>query len=144
MSSTGQADGFAGRSLVHSVDEQAKSARDAMGKINLEDLKPGMILSASVLERGGRVLLGPGVEITERHIEIFRKWGVTEANVENVTQEDVVAMSTAQLDPRLLEEAEKLTGKLFRLTDLKMPAVNELNRLTTLRKVRQLARGRGV
>jgi hypothetical protein len=143
LTSAGQNKESTGRSLVLGIDEQTNSARDAMGKINLEDLKPGMVLSASVLERGGRVLLGPGVEITERHIEIFRKWGVTEADVENVTQEDVVAMSTAQLDPHILEEAEKFTGKLFRVADLKMPAVNELHRLATLRRVRKLAKGGG-
>lgn len=113
-----------------------------MGKVNLENLRPGMILAAKVVERGGRVLLGAGMELTEKHINIFRKWGVTEADVQNISQEEAAATKTAQLDPRLLEEAETRMAKLFQLTDRKDPFISELSRLCTIRWVRQQMRGR--
>ena len=113
-----------------------------MGKVNLENLKPGMILAAKVVERGGRVLLGVGVELTEKHISIFRKWGITEADVQNVTQEEAAATATAQLDPRLLNEGETRMARLFNLTDRKDPFIAELFRLCTIRWVRMKARGR--
>jgi hypothetical protein len=114
----------------------------AMGKINLENLKPGMILASSVTERGGRVLLGAGVELTEKHISIFRKWGVTEADVQNITQEEATASVTSQLDPLVLREAENRMTKLFQLTDRNQPFVQELYRLCTVRWIRQKSRGR--
>ena len=73
-----------------------------MGKVNLENLKPGMILAAKVTERGGRVLLGAGMELTEKHISIFRKWGITEADVQNISQEEAAATVTAQLAKRTM------------------------------------------
>lgn len=113
-----------------------------MGKINLENLKPGMVLAANVIERGGRVLLGAGVELTEKHISIFRKWGITEADVQNVTQEEVMAVVTSQLDPWVLREAEDRMTKLFHLTDRNHPFVQELCQLCTVRWIRQKSRGR--
>lgn len=113
-----------------------------MGKVNLENLKPGMILAAKVVERGGRVLLGAGVELTERHISIFRKWGITETDVQNITQEEAAATANAQLDPRLLQEGEDRMARLFHLTDRKDPTIAELLRLCTIRWVRNRARGK--
>ncbi len=43
-----------------------------MGKVNLDDIKPGMKLEKDVQERSGRVLLRVGTEITERHLNSFR------------------------------------------------------------------------
>jgi len=113
-----------------------------MGKVNLENLKPGMILATKVVERGGRVLLGVGVELTEKHISIFKKWGITEADVQKVTQEEAAATASAQLDPLLLQEAETRMAKLFHLTDRNDPLITELFRLCTIRWVRKNARGR--
>ena len=113
-----------------------------MGKVNLENLKPGMILATKIVERGGRVLLGAGVELTDKHVSIFRKWGITEADVQNVTQEEAAATANAQLDPRLLQEAETRMTKLFHLTDRKDPLITELFRLCTIRWVRNTAKGK--
>ena len=113
-----------------------------MGKVNLENLKPGMILAAKVVERGGRILLGVGVELTEKHIGIFRKWGITQADVQNVTQEEAAANTSARLDPRLLQEGEARMARLFHLTDKKEPFIAELSRLCTIRWVRNRTRGR--
>jgi len=106
-----------------------------MGKVNL-------ILATKVVERGGRVLLGVGVELTEKHISIFKKWGITEADVQKVTQEEAAATASAQLDPLLLQEAETRMAKLFHLTDRNDPLITELFRLCTIRWVRKNARGR--
>ena len=113
-----------------------------MGKVNLENLKPGMILAAKVVERGGRILLGAGVELTEKHISIFRKWGIAEADVRSVTQEEAAANVNAHLDPRLLQEGEARMARLFHLTDMKEPFIAELSRLCTIRWVRNRTRGR--
>ncbi len=101
-----------------------------------------MILTAKVVERGGRVLLGAGVELTQKHISIFKKWGITEAEVEHVTHEEAAATVAAQMDPAMLREAEHRMDKLFRLTDRNNPVISELYRLCTVRWVRQGMWGR--
>jgi hypothetical protein len=106
-----------------------------MGKINLDDIKPGMILASAVTERGGRILLSAGTEITERHLNIFRTWGIAEADVEGVTKEEILAQATARLDPTQLKEAEAEVNELFRHAGQRHPAMTELSRLCILRRV---------
>ena len=113
-----------------------------MGRINSENLRPGMVLSADVLNRGGRVLLEGGLQLTEKHICILRKWGVIDAEIENVTQEETVAMVTAEVDPQAFHEAEAKLIRLFPFTDRGSPFIGELILLCALRRVRQGTRRR--
>jgi hypothetical protein len=78
-----------------------------MAKLNLEDVQPGMVLEKDVEERSGQVLLRAGSEITDRHLNILRSWGVTEPDIQNVTQEQVNAQVMQQFDPKILKEVEE-------------------------------------
>ena len=106
-----------------------------MGIINLEDIKPGMILEAGVNDWSGRLLVAAGSEIIEKHIRIFKIWGVTEADIQGIDKEEIAAMRTAQIDPLLLQEAEAHGRKLFHYTRPEHPFIKELFRLFTLRMV---------
>jgi hypothetical protein len=107
-----------------------------MGKINYDDIKPGMIVVSDVTDRTGRVLLSAGSEITLKHLRIFKMWGVTEADIVGVEKKDVDAWAAAQYDPVLLHEAENELAAIFCQTDRSDPVVAELFRLSTLRRVR--------
>ncbi|WP_291323384.1 HDOD domain-containing protein [Desulfonatronospira sp.] len=52
-----------------------------MGKIIVEDLKPGMVLEDDVRDFNGRFLLGRGLSIEEKHLRIFKIWGVSEVDI---------------------------------------------------------------
>lgn len=106
-----------------------------MAIINIEHLRPGMVLNGDVRDRNGRLLLYADVEITGKHISIFKTWGVVEVDVAGVSVEDVAA-DAAAIDPSLLLNAEAEFQKIFRHADLGHPAVKELFRLCTLRKAR--------
>jgi len=112
-----------------------------MGIINLEDIQPGMILDAEVKDRSGRLLLGAGSEITEKHLKIFKMWGVTEADIQGIEKEEIAVETAAELDPLLLQEAEAQGSELFCHTDLEHSFIKELFRLFTLRMVRQKSGG---
>ncbi|NVL91299.1 MAG: hypothetical protein HWN69_10000 [Desulfobacterales bacterium] len=112
-----------------------------MGIINLEDIQPGMILDAEVKDRSGRLLLGAGSEITEKHLRIFKMWGVTEADIRGIEKEEIAVETAAEIDPLLLQEAEAQGRELFHHTDLEHPFIKELFRLFTLRMVRQKSGG---
>jgi len=104
-----------------------------MGTINLEDIQPGMFLEEAIEDRSGRILLGAGEEVTERHIRIFKMWGVTEAAVKNVGEEDVSAKTAASVDPVLLRETQNTLRESFRHTDMGHAFNKEFLRLLSLR-----------
>lgn len=110
-----------------------------MGIINLADVQPGMVLDADVQDLNGRVFLSAGGVITEKHIRIFKMWGITEANIRGVAKEDVAHLVTEQFDPVMLQEAEREGRELFRHTDLKHPFMEELFRLFMWQTLRQRA-----
>ncbi len=49
-----------------------------MINLNIEDLKPGMILAQPVRNRQGVLLLEAGARITGKNIRVFKSWGVKE------------------------------------------------------------------
>jgi hypothetical protein len=107
-----------------------------MGKIGIENILPGMMLEADVLDLNGNVLIGKGNELTERHLKIIKMWGVLEADIAGVDREDLLAREEALLDPGLFESAEARMNGLFRHADLTHPAMKELFRLATRRTMR--------
>lgn len=108
-----------------------------MGMINIEDVKPGMILGKDLKDRSGLVLLRSGHEVTEKHLRILKMWGIMEADIEGVTREGTISKVSSQIDPLLLQETETQVREQFRHADLKSPFVNELFRLLTLRRALQ-------
>ena len=114
-----------------------------MGKLNLEDIQPGMKLERDVKERTGRILLRAGTEITDRHMNILRTWGVSEVDIENVTQEEVAAQAALQFDPEAFEKAEERIEQVFMHADRSQATVRELIRLCILREVRALSGVKG-
>ena len=52
-----------------------------MIRVNIADLKPGMVLAQSVRNYQGVMLLGTGTKITKKNIRIFKSWGVIDVSV---------------------------------------------------------------
>ena len=52
-----------------------------MIRVNIADLKPGMVLAHSVRNHQGVMLLGSGARITKKNIRIFKSWGVIDVSV---------------------------------------------------------------
>jgi hypothetical protein len=110
-----------------------------MGIINLENISPGMILAANVQERSGRILISSGTEITEKHLHILRTWGVTEADIQGASKEDLEAQALSQIDPVLIRKVEEQAKSLFRHLDPQDAVVRELYRLYTMSKFKEAA-----
>ncbi len=108
-----------------------------MGKLNLDELKVGMKLAAPVTDPSGRLLLPAGNEITEKHLRIFKAWGVTEADVVGIDRAQVTARELAQADPVKLRESESAVTGIFKYVDRSHPAMVELMRLCTLRNLKK-------
>ena len=112
-----------------------------MGLISLNDIKPGMKLAAEVKDRAGRTLLAAGQEITEKHLKIFKTWGVTDANIEGASQEDMASQDLVDVDPEVHKKAEEFILEKFRHAGTTHPGLKELARLATMRRVREMTEG---
>ena len=108
-----------------------------MGVINIDNIEPGMVLAMDVKDRAGRILMAAGNEVTEKHLRIFRMWGVTEADVQGVEMDDVTAKATMAVDPEQLRRANDRMQALFVHANTENPFMKELLRLATLRAASQ-------
>ena len=52
-----------------------------MIRVNIVDLKPGMVLAQAVQNQQGVLLLDAGAKISKKNIRIFKSWGVIEVAV---------------------------------------------------------------
>ena len=58
-----------------------------MIRVNIVDLKTGMVLAQPVRNDQGVLLLDAGTKITKKNIRIFKSWGVSEVTVERELKE---------------------------------------------------------
>ena len=65
-----------------------------MIRVNIADLKPGMVLAQSTRNNQGVLLLDAGTKITKKNIRIFKSWGVIEVSVEGELNESRTAGQT--------------------------------------------------
>ncbi len=77
-----------------------------MGVLNIKDLKAGMILDQPIINKHGALLLDGGRELTDKHIEIFKTWGITEADIQGVDQEQLENEEMNTLPEHVLESIE--------------------------------------
>jgi len=106
-----------------------------VGKVAVENIETGMVLAGDVYDRSGRMLLGAGAELTQKHLVIFRTWGVLEADIVGQGNDETADQIPADVDPLDLAAAEGALAPLFRHTNQSHPAIVELKRFAALRKV---------
>jgi hypothetical protein len=110
-----------------------------VGKVAIENIEIGMVLADDVRDRSGRMLLGAGAELTQKHLVVFRTWGVLDADIVGLGSDDTADSIPTDVDPLALAAAEQEIAPLFRNTNRNHPAVIELMKLATLRKVHHVA-----
>jgi hypothetical protein len=107
-----------------------------LGKVTLDNLTPQMILGADVRDRSGRLLLGAGTELTERHLYILRTWGVVEVEIVGIEDECTDTKAPETIDQELLESIERTISPIFYHTDRDHPAIKELMRMRITREAK--------
>ncbi|MFW6314319.1 MAG: hypothetical protein ACOC0S_01905, partial [Desulfohalobiaceae bacterium] len=107
-----------------------------MGKVNIDQLEPGMRLAQEVLAPNGRKLLPQGRIIEKRHIQTCKAWGVTEAVVaeENDTQDN----ARPQVSQQTLKQAKDLLQPFFQLTHTKKEPLKTIFNLALQQAALQL------
>lgn len=106
-----------------------------MGLLPIDNLEIGMVLASDVLDRTGRMLLGAGAELNQKHLTIFRTWGVVEADIAGIDYANDESPLPPEVDPAALAAAEKELLPLFSYAGTEHPALRELLRLAAIRRV---------
>jgi hypothetical protein len=109
-----------------------------MGKISVNNLKPGMKLDGDVLDITGRLLLGSGTEIDEKHIRIFKTWGIVEVDIRGAEESRTERFDDLHPDLSIVNQAKKDLMQIFRHTDLVSPVIRELFRIALDSRVRAM------
>jgi HD-like signal output (HDOD) protein len=103
-----------------------------MGAVYIEDLRPGMVLSADARSRQGRLLFSKGLELDEISIQTLKFWGVTEALVDGRDQETIDRERLRALDPSLARSARDEAARRLSANPQDHPAIRELKRVAFL------------
>jgi hypothetical protein len=115
------------------------SERIHLANVAIDNLVAGMVLKSNVCDRSGRLLLPEGAELTEKHLQIFRTWGILEAEIVGDSDSEATGQDD-EIDPEVLAEAEAAVKPLFVHNDLEHPAIKELLRLCIARKALHASR----
>ena len=97
-----------------------------MKNVKLDEIKAGMVLAREVKGRFGRGLLLAGNVVTEKHLKIFKSWGITEIIVEKDPVGSEERLEKPAEAPAHYDRMERRMKGLFKFNDLKHPAVREL------------------
>ena len=100
-----------------------------MGCIAIDDLHAGMVLENDVTTQKGRHLLDKGTTINQKQISIMKKWGVMDANIQGVSGESILPDDAVQIDPEMVQKAEKIIKQRFSYNNSKHEAPKELYKL---------------
>lgn len=110
-----------------------------MANVNVAQIEPGMVLADDLKDQNGRFLLAKGVELSDKHLKIMKTWGVVEADIEGVTEQEMGEKQAADIDPKILEKAEEIEKQRFILSDLKHEAVHHLFKICVLRRAKKMS-----
>ena len=102
-----------------------------MGRISIDKLTPGMILEEDAIA-GGNILLTAGAELSAKHIDILRSWGLADIEIKGVSNADIAAEEMKYVDMELVTQYEDRLRPLFALNDLDNTFIAELLRVSTL------------
>ena len=84
-----------------------------MGLLNVDSLKPGMILDKNLMAFNGRFLLPGGTVLTMGHIQTMKVWGVVEADIRGEEGRETGKMLDAEIPKEILKQAEADVKALF-------------------------------
>jgi len=107
--------------------------------VNLENLKSGMILASDAVLLNGRILLRSGAELSDKSIKMFASWGLTEANIEGISETEIKSDAMRHLDNELLAKAEVAVREMFKFTNIEFPPITELYRICIKEHTEKLA-----
>ncbi|MBJ6724987.1 hypothetical protein [Geomesophilobacter sediminis] len=110
-----------------------------MARVHIDDLAAGMVLQQQVCDRSGRMLLPAGEALNDRHLHIFRMWGVVEVEIVGEEIASDAEQDEIPPDPELHARERAVVEELFAHNDPNHPAIKELMRVCIHRRIARAA-----
>jgi len=111
-----------------------------MALIHIDDLQPEMILAADLMSPQGRLLLPKGTALNKDHLRIFRTWGISEAEIDNVSLQDLAPSDNLKsIDQKIIDASEALADSRFLLANREHPVTQRLMKLFVMKVSRRMA-----
>lgn len=104
--------------------------------IPTSELTPGMRLEKDIHDKSGRLLATAETELTDKHIRIFKCWGIAHAEITHEHPES--PPEEAEISVEAMQQATAAATHLFRLANPEHPAVERLFALSRDRMARRL------
>ncbi len=117
------------------ASSESLSKGSPMTVVSVDHAEPGMVLAAAVTDRQGRLLIPEGKELTDRHVNALRMWGVTHVDIEGGGD---LNDGYGAVEPELLHDAETYLHGHFSRTDIEHPFVALLFEYCVTRRAHQL------
>lgn len=108
--------------------------------VTADQVRCGMVVATKITDRRGRLLIPAGSELSERHVQALRMWGVTHLDVDG-DRDDFEDDSPVTEDPQLVIAAEEAVDLILHRNDLAHPFISVLRRTAVKRRAQALARG---
>lgn len=106
-----------------------------MGVIYIDSLSTGMVLDKDVAARNGRILLRKGESLAKNHIQTFKAWGVTEAEILEDENSQTKSATEQTAEPDLYQKTARKTLERFCYFRSDHPFFEELVRVVTTRTI---------
>ncbi len=110
-----------------------------MTALNLDQLKPGMILEKDVKNSSGTILVPKGTRLTEKHIKTLKAWG----SLNVVKAKSSAGAGQDPKDSKLIKEIQRKVELLFCRSNRDHPAIQIMMRLSVADKLEQHSREKG-
>jgi hypothetical protein len=107
-----------------------------MPKLKLEQLKPGMVVAAGVKNMDDMLLIPPGCELTERHLNILETWGIAEVDVQVAEEAQEPADPLSRLSATQAARLESEIRALFWELDKSNPVQQNILNLMMRRQAK--------
>ena len=108
--------------------------------VSVENLKPGMVVAADVVNLNQTVLLKSGSLLGPQELRMLKMWGIVSVNIVSKTEQEASLGSEVSLPAEVLREAEAQVSHRFKHVTLDSPAVQLVRQLAIKRAAAELAR----
>ena len=109
-----------------------------MATVSVDQARPGMVLLSDVKDKKGRLLIPAGNELSDRHCQALKMWGVTSLDIEGDEPEGEAAL--VDVSPEVLAQAESDVDARFGENDMAHPFIASFRQIVVKRRAEQLAR----
>jgi len=95
-----------------------------MAHIRTKELEAGMTLSMDVSDNNGRLLLGKGCELSDKHILALKAWGVTSVDIEE--DEPTQQVTVSEIPEDIMEAVRNEVAGHFKYSNTEHPFIQAI------------------